>query len=121
MKRSSSNRRGMISAHPRPGCTELLGDFPVGRHAFRPASGPRSQPPFPRIGNTYAAQLASKSWEEGQAYWSKLGLIIGGGYDLHYDWDRSALDQASGAGRGEPRQAPQGQPADLGVALRRRG
>jgi hypothetical protein len=47
----------------------------------------RPDPPFPRIGNTYAAQLASKTWEEGRAYWSKLGLIIGGGYDLHYDWD----------------------------------
>jgi hypothetical protein len=47
----------------------------------------RPGPPFPRIGNCYAAMLASKTWEEGHTYWSKLGLIIGGGYDLHYDWD----------------------------------
>ena len=46
-----------------------------------------SQPPFPRIGNCYGAGLGSVSWEKGGRYWSKLGLIIGGGYDLHYDWD----------------------------------
>ena len=45
-------------------------------------------PPFPRIGNCYAAGLGSKTWEEGSNYWSKLSLIIGGGYDLHYDWEK---------------------------------
>ena len=45
-------------------------------------------PPFPRIGNCYHALLADKSWEQGSNYWSKIGLIIGGGYDLHYDWER---------------------------------
>ena len=45
-------------------------------------------PPFPRIGNCYAAGLGSKTWEQGSNYWSKLGLIIGGGYDLHYDWEK---------------------------------
>ena len=44
-------------------------------------------PPFPRIGNCYGAALGYKSWDEGGAYWSKLGLIVGGCYDLHYDWD----------------------------------
>jgi hypothetical protein len=46
----------------------------------------RSQSPFPRIGNCYGAGLGSKSWEEGGRYWLELGLIIGGCYDLHYDW-----------------------------------
>ncbi len=45
-------------------------------------------PPFPRIGNCYAAGLGSKTWEQGSNYWSKLSLIIGGGYDLHYDWEK---------------------------------
>jgi hypothetical protein len=45
-------------------------------------------PTFPRIGNCYRAGLGSKTWEQGSNYWSKLGLIIGGGYDLHYDWDQ---------------------------------
>lgn len=45
------------------------------------------EPPFPRIGNCYGAGLGYRSWEEGGAYWSKLGLIVGGCYDLHYDWD----------------------------------
>jgi hypothetical protein len=47
----------------------------------------RSQPPFPRIGNCYGAGLGSESWEKGGRYWSRLGLIIGGCYDLHYDWE----------------------------------
>jgi Hypothetical glycosyl hydrolase family 15 len=45
-------------------------------------------PPFPRIGNCYAAGLGSKTWEQGSNYWTKLSLIIGGGYDLHYDWEK---------------------------------
>jgi len=49
-------------------------------------SGPPVDPPYPRIGNCYGAQL-TKKWEEGREYWSKLGLIVGGGYDLHYDWE----------------------------------
>lgn len=44
-------------------------------------------PSFPRIGNCYRASLGSVSWEKGSNYWSKLDLIIGGGYDVHYDWD----------------------------------
>ena len=36
-------------------------------------------PPFPRIGNCYAAGLGSKTWEQGSNYWTKLSLIIGGG------------------------------------------
>ncbi len=45
-------------------------------------------PPFPRIGNCYAAGLGWKTWEQGSNYWSKLSLIIGGGYDVHYDWEK---------------------------------
>jgi hypothetical protein len=48
-----------------------------------------SQPTFPRIGNCYGARLGSESWEKGGRYWSKLGLIIGGCYDLHYDWEHA--------------------------------
>jgi len=44
-------------------------------------------PPFPRIGNCYGAGLGWQTWEKGQEYWSKLDLFIGGGYDLHYDWE----------------------------------
>lgn len=44
-------------------------------------------PPFPRIGTCYGGGLGFRSWEEGGAYWSKLRLIIGSCYDLHYDWD----------------------------------
>jgi hypothetical protein len=44
-------------------------------------------PPFPRIGTCYGAGIGWKSWEQGKDWWSKLDLIIGGGYDLHYDWD----------------------------------
>lgn len=45
-------------------------------------------PAFPRIGNCYGAGLGSRAWEDGKGYWSKLDLFIGGGYDLHYDWER---------------------------------
>ncbi len=44
-------------------------------------------PPFPRIGTCYGAGLAWKSWEQGRDWWSRLDLIIGGCYDLHYDWE----------------------------------
>ena len=44
-------------------------------------------PPFPRIANCYATGLAGRNWEQGRAYWSKVDLIIGGCYDLHYDWE----------------------------------
>ncbi len=52
------------------------------------APAPRPvNPPFPRIGTCYGAGLSWKTWEQGAEWWSKLDLIIGGGYDLHYDWD----------------------------------
>lgn len=44
--------------------------------------------PYPRIGNCYAAGLGYETWEKGGPYWSKLGLILGGGYDVHYDWEK---------------------------------
>ncbi len=44
-------------------------------------------PPYPRIGNCYGAGLGWQTWEQGGAYWSKVDLFIGGGYDLHYDWE----------------------------------
>ncbi len=50
-------------------------------------------PPFPRIGNCYHALLADKTWEQGSNYWCKLGLLIGGGYDLHYDWEKASWSQ----------------------------
>lgn len=48
---------------------------------------PAKGPPFPRIGTCYGGGLGYRSWEEGGEYWSKLRLIIGSCYDLHYDWD----------------------------------
>jgi len=44
-------------------------------------------PPFPRIGTCYGAGLGWRSWEQGKDWWSKLDLIFGGCYDLHYDWE----------------------------------
>ncbi len=44
-------------------------------------------PPFPRIANCYGSGLGWQTWDKGAEYWSKLDLFIGGGYDLHYDWD----------------------------------
>jgi hypothetical protein len=44
-------------------------------------------PPFPRLANCYGAGLGWQDWEQGKEYWPKLDLVIGGGYDLHYDWD----------------------------------
>lgn len=52
------------------------------------ARDPRAvNPGFPRIGTCYGAGLSWQTWEQGAAWWSKLDLIIGGGYDLHYDWE----------------------------------
>jgi hypothetical protein len=48
---------------------------------------PAVNPPYPRIGNCYGAGLGWQPWEKGREYWSKLDLFIGGGYDLHYDWE----------------------------------
>lgn len=44
-------------------------------------------PPYPRIANCYGAGLGWQSWEKGAEYWTKLDLVIGGCYDLHYDWE----------------------------------
>ncbi|HJN18176.1 MAG TPA: putative glycoside hydrolase [Armatimonadota bacterium] len=44
-------------------------------------------PSYPRIANCYGSRLGWESWEKGAGYWSKVDLIIGGCYDLHYDWD----------------------------------
>jgi len=44
-------------------------------------------PPFPRIANCYGSGLGWQTWENGAEYWSKVDLFIGGGYDIHYDWD----------------------------------
>jgi hypothetical protein len=44
-------------------------------------------PPYPRIANCYGAGLSWISWDKGSTYWPKVDLFIGGGYDLHYDWD----------------------------------
>ncbi|NUP99299.1 MAG: hypothetical protein HUU35_05525 [Armatimonadetes bacterium] len=51
-------------------------------------------PPFPRIGNCYGAGLGWRNWEQGQEYWSKLDLFVGGGYDLHYDWEHPRWPKA---------------------------
>jgi len=51
-------------------------------------------PPYPRIGNCYGAALSWRPWDQGAEYWSKLDLFIGGGYDLHYDWDNPRWDKA---------------------------
>lgn len=45
------------------------------------------QPAFPRIANCYGSGIGWLTWEQGGEYWSKLDLFIGGGYDLHYDWE----------------------------------
>lgn len=51
-------------------------------------------PPFPRIGTCYGAGLSWKTWEQGAEWWSKLDLIVGGGYDLHYDWENPRWPKA---------------------------
>jgi hypothetical protein len=43
--------------------------------------------PYPRIVNLYGAGLAWKSIDVGLPYWKKLGMIVGGGSDWHYDYD----------------------------------
>lgn len=62
--------------------------------AAQAESPARVNPAFPRIANCYGAGLSWRSWDEGKAYWPKLDLIIGGGYDLHYDWDAPHWPQA---------------------------
>jgi len=54
----------------------------------------QTNPPFPRIGTCYGAGLSWKTWDQGAGWWSKLGLIIGGGYDLHYDWEQPRWPKA---------------------------
>ncbi|MBT3380817.1 MAG: hypothetical protein HN406_34775, partial [Lentisphaerae bacterium] len=44
-------------------------------------------PPFPRIGTCYGTGLGWKNWEQGKKWWSKVDLVFGGCYDLHYDWE----------------------------------
>ncbi len=51
-------------------------------------------PPFPRIGTCYGAGLAWRRWDQGKDWWTKLDLIIGGCYDLHYDWDHPRWKRA---------------------------
>lgn len=51
-------------------------------------------PDFPRIGTCYGASLSWRTWEQGKEWWSKLDLIIGGGYDLHYDWENPRWDRS---------------------------
>ena len=51
-------------------------------------------PPFPRIGTCYGAGLAWKSWEQGKDWWSKVDLVFGGCYDLHYDWEHPRWKKA---------------------------
>ncbi len=53
----------------------------------------RFTPNFPRIGNCYPSGIGWRTWEQGSEYWSKLDLFIGGGYDLHYDWDNPRWEQ----------------------------
>ena len=76
---------------------KILGVFAISAAMFSLMTGVSSHssardlskinPPYPRIANCYGAGLGWKSWNQGSSYWSKLGLFIGGGYDLHYDWD----------------------------------
>ena len=54
----------------------------------------RVNPTFPRIGNCYGAGIGWQTWDKGAEYWSKLDLFIGGGYDLHYDWEHARWPQA---------------------------
>ncbi|MEI6501518.1 MAG: hypothetical protein WCP21_10910, partial [Armatimonadota bacterium] len=61
----------------------------------RDASG--VNPTYPRIGNCYGAGLAWRTWEQGSEYWSKLDLFIGGGYDVHYDWDNHRWEKTLAA------------------------
>jgi hypothetical protein len=43
-------------------------------------------PARPRVANLYGSGLGWADAEEGMAYWPKLGLIVGGGADWHYDF-----------------------------------
>lgn len=51
-------------------------------------------PPFPRIGTCYGASLAWKKWDQGKDWWGKIDLILGGCYDLHYDWENPRWGKA---------------------------
>lgn len=51
-------------------------------------------PGYPRIGNCYGGGLSWRKWEDSWEYWSKVDLFIGGGYDLHYDWDAPRWNEA---------------------------
>jgi len=62
--------------------------------AAEPRDPATVNPSFPRIGTCYGAGLSWKTWEQGSEWWSKLDLIIGGGYDLHYDWDNPRWPKA---------------------------
>lgn len=44
-------------------------------------------PSFPRLANCYGAGLSWRDWDQGKDYWSNLDLVIGGCFDVHYDWD----------------------------------
>lgn len=46
-----------------------------------------AEPPYPRIANLYGAGLSWLSVEQGMPYWKKLGMIVGGGSDWHYDYE----------------------------------
>lgn len=69
-------------------CLLLLPAAPPDGVAARP------EPSYPRIANCYGAGLSWGSWEKGREYWSRLDLFIGGGYDLHYDWDHERWPEA---------------------------
>ncbi len=47
--------------------------------------------PYPRIVNLYGAGLAWKSIDASLPYWKKLGMIVGGGSDWHYDYDSTTI------------------------------
>jgi len=77
----------------RPGL-EALGSFVIWAAlvlALAPTAWARDptkvNPEYPRIANCYGSGIGWMTWEQGAEYWSKLDLFIGGGYDLHYDWE----------------------------------
>lgn len=51
-------------------------------------------PPFPRIANCYGTGLSWRDWEQGKDYWAKVDLVIGGCYDVHYDWEHERWAKA---------------------------
>jgi hypothetical protein len=46
----------------------------------------QDEPAYPRIANLYGAGLQWKDPGQGMPYWKKLGMIVGGGSDWHYDY-----------------------------------